>query len=314
MSEQPEWMNPMLATLWKDPFDDPEWIYERKLDGQRCLIFKENGEVKIYSRNQHSQNERFPELVEALARCTKKDFIADGEIVVMKDGVSDFSALQPRMQAKKADLTVPVKLYLFDLMHLDGTDLTSMPLRERKKRLKGEIDFDDPLVYTPHRNENGLEYLEEAQSKGWEGLIAKDAGSTYLHSRSKKWLKFKCQNEQEFVIGGFTEPRGERVGFGALLVGYYEDDRLLYAGRVGTGYDDQFLKRFGKSLKKLETESSPFSNLDEDDPGTHWTEPVKVAQVSFTEWTKHGKLRHPSFLGLRADKKPREVVKEKAHA
>ena len=191
MSEQPDWMNPMLATLWKEPFDDPEWIYERKLDGQRCLIFKKSGEVSIYSRNQHPQNERFPELVEALARCTEKDFIADGEIVVMKDGVSDFSALQPRMQAKKADLSIPVKLYLFDLMHFDGSDLTSAPLRERKKRLKGEIEFEDPLFYTPHRNENGLEYLDEAQSKGWEGLIAKDARSTYLHSRSKKWLKFK---------------------------------------------------------------------------------------------------------------------------
>lgn len=189
MSEQPKWMSPMLATLWKEPFSDPEWVYERKLDGQRSLIFKKDGEVSLYSRNQHPQNERFPELVEALARCTEKDFIADGEIVVMKDGVSDFSALQPRMQAKKADLSIPVKLYLFDLMHFDGADLTSTPLRERKKRLKDELKFEDPLFYTPHRNENGLEYLEEARSKGWEGLIAKDAGSVYLHSRSKKWLR-----------------------------------------------------------------------------------------------------------------------------
>ena len=314
MSDQPEWMNPMLATLWKEPFSDPEWIYERKLDGQRTLVFKKDGEVSIYSRNQHPQNERFPELVEALACCTKKDFIADGEIVVMRDGVSDFSALQPRMQAKKADLSVPVKLYLFDLMQFDGADLTSTPLRERKKRLKDELKFEDPLFYTPHRNETGLEYLEEAQTKGWEGLIAKDAGSTYSHSRSKKWLKFKCQNEQEFVIGGFTEPQGERIGFGALLVGYYENDRLLYAGRVGTGYDDQFLQSFGNKLNKIETKRSPFSDLDEDDPKTHWTKPVKVAQVSFTEWTRHGKLRHPSFLGLRTDKEPKEVIREKAHA
>lgn len=314
MSTQPNWMNPMLATLWKEPFDDPQWIYERKLDGQRCLIFKKEGKVSLYSRNQNPQNERFPELVKALSNCTDKDFIADGEIVVMKDGVSDFSALQPRLQANKPAPSVPVKLYLFDLMHFDGRDLTSTPLRERKSLLKSSLSFEDPLFYTPHRNEEGLKYLQEARDKGWEGLIAKDASSEYSHSRSKKWLKFKCQNEQEFVIGGFTEPQGERAGFGSLLVGYYEDNRLLYAGKVGTGYDDEFLQRFRKTLDHLKTETSPFHDLENEDSKTHWTEPKKVAQVSFTEWTAHDKLRHPSFLGLRTDKKPEEIVREKARA
>lgn len=307
-------MNPMLATLWKEPFSDPDWIYERKLDGQRCLVFKKDGDVSLFSRNQNPQNESFPELVEALSRCSDKDFIADGEIVVMKEGVSDFSSLQPRLQAKGPDPSVPVRLYLFDLMHFDGQDLTSRAVRERKKWLKANLSFEAPLFYTPHRNENGLEYLEEAGDKGWEGLIAKEASSEYHHSRSKKWLKFKCLNQQEFVIGGFTEPQGERRGFGALLIGYYEDDRLLYAGKVGTGYDGKFLDRFRETLRELETDKAPFEDLEEADPHTHWVKPEKVAQVSFTEWTAHHKLRHPSFLGLRTDKEPREVAKEKARA
>jgi DNA ligase D-like protein (predicted ligase) len=249
-------------------------------------------------------------LAEALANASKFDFVADGEVVAMKDGLTSFATLQPRMHSSKPNFNIPVKLYLFDLMHLGGFNLTKLPLRTRKTLLKKALDFEDPLRYTPHRNENGTAYLKEACQKKWEGLIAKDAGSTYVHSRSKKWLKFKCQNRQEFVIGGFTEPQGGRSGFGALLVGVYQDGELQYAGKVGTGYDDAFLNRFRAVLDDLETPRCPFANFSQNGDQIHWVEPKEVGEVSFTEWTSNGKLRHPSFLGLREDKDPKKVVKE----
>jgi DNA ligase D-like protein (predicted ligase) len=307
---QPDWVQPMLATLTDDYFDDPEWIYERKLDGQRCLVFRNDGRVEMFSRNKKPQNQKFPELIEALSG-QGADLIADGEIVTFKDGVSSFSKLQPRIHSKQPKPEIPVFLYLFDLLHFAGSDLTSLPLRGRKRLLKQLIEFRSPVRYTPHRNESGTEFLKEACGKGWEGLIAKDATSTYVHSRSKKWLKFKCENGQEFVLGGYTSPQGERTGFGALLLGYYKNNKLRYAGKVGTGFDDKLLRGLTKQLEQLHTESSPFHDFSPESEEYHWVKPKLVGEVRFTEWTAGGKLRHPSFQGLRSDKEPGEVVREK---
>ncbi len=311
----PDWTSPMLATLTDDYFSDPGWIYERKLDGVRVLAFKDGDEVRLLSRNRKAQNGTYPELVEALEAQDGR-FVVDGEVVAFDGDVTSFSRLQGRMQIKdpeKARETgISVWLYLFDILHLEGYDTTKLELRDRKRLLRRALRFEDPLRWTEHRNEEGEAYLEEACESGWEGLIAKDARSNYVHSRSTDWLKFKCVNRQELVIGGFTDPQGERVGFGALLVGYYEDDGLQYAGKVGTGYDDRTLEELRSRMDSLERKTPPFKDGDEiDASGVHWVTPKLVGEVGFTEWTPAGKLRHPRFLGLRHDKDPTDVVRER---
>jgi len=312
----PEWCAPMLATLTDDHFSDPGWIYERKLDGERALAFRDGERVRLLTRNRKELNATYPELTEAIWRQAAGDFVADGEIVAFDGDVTSFSKLQARMQIKDADTArespVAVHYYLFDLLHVDAHDLSSLPLISRKALLKRALDFDDPLRFTPHRNADGEAYLRDACEKGWEGLIAKRADAGYHHGRSTDWLKFKCVTGQELVIGGFTEPKGDRVGFGALLVGYYdEDDALRYAGKVGTGFDDEFLRSFREKLDSLARKTSPFSD-EVQDPRATFVSPELVGAFGFTEWTESGKLRHPRFLGLRDDKPAREVVRERS--
>ena len=314
-TEMPEWLDPMLAKLTHDPFSDPDWIYERKLDGERVIAYKNGDDVRLMSRNQKTLGQNYPELEEAIRAQGPGQCIVDGEAVAFDaDGVSDFQRLQPRMHASSREeavkSNVAVFFYLFDCMYVDGHDITQVPLRDRKRVLQDNFDWDDPLRYMQHRTENGLDYYEEACSKGWEGVIAKDAGSTYVHSRSGKWLKFKCVMRQEFVIGGFTDPEGERVGFGALLVGFYRDRDLVYAGKVGTGYDDETLKRMRERLDGLERDASPYDVGDPAGKGVHFVEPELVGEIGFTERTDDDKLRHPRFLGLRRDKAPTDVHKE----
>ena len=311
----PDWVDPMLATLTDDPFSDPGWIYERKLDGVRVLAFKDGDDVQLWSRNRKDQNDRYPELVEAV-RGMDGSFVVDGEVVAFEGDLTSFSKLQDRSQiqdpeeARASD--VEVFYYVFDLMHLDAWDVTGVGLRHRKHLLRQALSFEDPVRFTTHRNEEGEAFLEEACRKGWEGLIAKDAASSYVHSRSRKWLKLKCVNRQELVIGGFTDPEGERIGFGALLVGHYEDGELVYAGKVGTGYDDDTLRRLRDRLDRLERETQPFDEPAEiSEKGVHWITPALVGEFGFTEWTDDGKLRHPRFLGLRDDKDPEDVVRER---
>ena len=311
----PDWVEPMLATLTDEPFSDPDWIYERKLDGVRVLAFKDGDDVRLYSRNRKDQNVRYPELVEALDGLDGS-FVVDGEVGAFDGDVTSFSKLQARSQiqdpreARAAD--VDVYYYLFDILHLDGRDVTAVALRQRKHLLREALAFEDPLRFTPHRNEDGRAFLEEACGQGWEGLIAKDAASAYAHSRSRKWLKLKCVSRQELVVGGFTDPEGERVGFGALLVGHYRDGQLIYAGKVGTGYDDDTLRRLRHRLDRLERRTQPFDEPEEiTEQGVHWVKPELVAEIGFTEWTEDGKLRHPRFLGLRDDKDPEDVVRER---
>ncbi|MGH7558411.1 MAG: non-homologous end-joining DNA ligase, partial [Gemmatimonadota bacterium] len=299
--KHPGWVEPMLATLTDEPFSDDGWIYERKLDGIRCLAFRNGDRVRLLSRNEKGQNATYPELVDAIAAQETCDFIADGEIVAFEGGVTSFSRLQGRMKIADAEKArrsgVAVYYYLFDLVHLNGRDTTRLPLRDRKSLLERAIRFEDPLRFSAHRNAEGEAYLEEACRKGWEGLIAKRADSTYVHRRSRDWLKLKCVARQEFVVGGWTEPRGSRVGLGALLVGTYDDGELRYAGKVGTGYDDETLRDLSERLSSMERKTPPFGDpIGISRKGVHWASPRLVAEVGFTEWTSDGKLRHPRFL------------------
>lgn len=300
---------PMLAKLSHEIVSGKEWVFERKLDGERCIAVKDNGTVTLYSRNEKEINGHYPEIAEALQKSGPSTYIVDGEIVAFEGNVTSFSLLQNRMHAEP-DQSIPVYFYIFDILHMEGNDTEDEPLKKRKKTLKKKLDFKDPLRFTPHRNRSGEEYHKEACKRGWEGLIAKKAKSTYSHSRSSSWLKLKCGKRQEFVICGFTEPEGERIGFGALLIGYYRDDELVYAGKVGTGYDHKTLKRLRKMMDRIERENPAAAGGDLPKKEVHWIEPELVGEVGFTEWTEDGKLRHPRFLGLREDKDPRKVVRE----
>jgi DNA ligase D-like protein (predicted ligase) len=310
---QPHWTRPMLATLSDDRFSDPDWLYERKLDGVRCLAFKRGGSVRLMSRNKKQMNETWPEIVDAL-KAQSASFVVDGEIVAFSGGRTSFSRLQQRIGLTDPDEArstgIAVYLYLFDLLHVAGCDVTALALRDRKKVLHEALEWRDPLRFTPHRNEQGERWLEQACRKGWEGLIAKRAEAPYRHSRSRDWLKFKCSRRQEFVVVGYTDPQHSRVGFGALLIGYYEDDDLRYAGKVGTGFDDETLQRMEQRMSRIERESCPLSTEPPRVRNAHWIRPELVAEVGFTEWTSAGRLRHPRFLGLRTDKRPKQVVRE----
>jgi DNA ligase D-like protein (predicted ligase) len=309
----PDWLPPMLATLTHERFSDPEWIYERKLDGERVLIYRDRDAVRLMTRNCKEISATYPEIADAAVRQAPRDFVLDGEVVAFDGRVTSFSRLQQRMQLRSAekarDSGVKVCCYAFDLLHLDGYDLRELPLRRRKALLKRAFAWRDPLRYTPHVNETGEAYFEQACRKGWEGVIAKRAAAPYRGTRSTDWLKFKCGHGQELVIAGYTEPQGTRTGFGALLLGYHEDGDLRYAGRVGTGFDEQTLRELKARMDRLRRKTSPFAD-EVDDRGVTWLTPELVGEIGFTEWTEDHKLRHPRFLGLRRDKAAGDVVRE----
>jgi bifunctional non-homologous end joining protein LigD len=297
----------MKAVLTDERFSDPDWIYERKLDGIRCIAIRDGGRVRLLSRNDLSLNERFPTVAAALERQRCKRFAIDGEVVAFSGGQTSFAKLADARSGR-----AKVFFYVFDITWLDGEDVRDLPLRERKRLLRDAIEFADPLRFTVHRNGEGVAFFEEACRKGWEGLIAKRADSPYVITRSRDWLKFKCEHGQEFVIGGFTAPRRSREEFGALLLGYYRDGDLVYAGKVGTGFDREMLRRLGAEMRRRERPTRPFVG-DDKIPGVRgatWVESELVAQIGFTEWTGDGRLRHPRFLGMRDDKNAREVVRE----
>lgn len=306
--------SPMLATL-TDRRDFPHgWIFERKLDGIRVLAVREKSKVTLWSRSGRKLNATYPEIVDALAAQAGEDFTIDGEIVAYSHGRTDFARLQQRMgltrAADVAATQVAVTYYIFDLLRLDGVDVRRLPLRTRKSLLRRSISFAAPLRFSAHRNEGGAELLADACGRGWEGLIAKRADSTYQGRRSGDWLKLKCARGQEFVVGGFTEPAGSRVGIGALLLGYYEQGRFRYAGKVGTGFDRRTLLALRRQLDELRTAESPFTDRVAE-RSVHWARPALVVQVAFAEWTRDGMLRHPRYQGLRDDKDPAHVVRER---
>jgi bifunctional non-homologous end joining protein LigD len=240
----------------------------------------------------------------------------DGEVVAFEGSRTSFARLQQRMGIQDARTAravgIAVDYYAFDLLWLEGCDVTRLPLRTRKALLRRALTFSSPLRFTTHRNAQGEAYLRQACDWGWEGLIAKRADSQYVPRRSGDWLKFKCGQRQEMVIGGFTEPAGSRTGFGALLLGYYQVDRLRYAGKVGTGYNRRTLNELRKRLDELEAAEQPFAGERVSERGAHWVRPELVADIEFSEWTGDGKLRHPRFMGLRTDKPARQVTREVA--
>jgi bifunctional non-homologous end joining protein LigD len=311
---QPELIAPMLATLTDRVFSDPDWIYERKLDGMRCILNKKGDQINIWSRNNKLQNNVFPELVTALKRYPS-DFILDCEVVTFIKTTTSFERLQERLHVQNPDSAlmkrIPVVAYVFDILFLNGYDLTKLTLLDRKKIIKQNFKFAAPYKLLNYRKTNGARYFEYARRHNWEGLIAKQASSTYLNRRSRTWLKMKCNQDQEFVIGGYTKPRGQRVMFGALLVGYYENGRFKYAGKVGTGFNASNLLLLLKKMQPLETNESPFSDYNPvRNNAIQWINPKLVIELRFTEWTAGGHLRHPNYLGLRNDKKHKLVIRE----
>jgi bifunctional non-homologous end joining protein LigD len=293
----------MKAVLVDRAFSDPEWIFERKLDGVRAGAFRRQGRVTLLSRNNLDLGGRYPEIVEALS-VPGPDVVVDGEVVAFDRGRTSFERLQQRGRRR-----VAVFYYLFDILSLDGRDVTGETLRERKRLLRDAVAFGGPLRFTTHVNTDGEKAFRHACASGWEGVIAKRADSPYRATRSRDWLKIKCDREQELVVGGWTAPKGSRVRLGALLVGYYDGGRLRYAGKVGTGFDRETLEMLGDELERREIDDPPFDGgkLPRD---ARWARPELVAQIGFTEWTRDGRLRHPRYLGLRDDKSAREVVRE----
>jgi bifunctional non-homologous end joining protein LigD len=307
----------MKARLSDRVFSDPDWVFERKLDGIRATVHRDESGARLISRTGRDLSSSYPELVEALL-AQEPEFVADGEIVAFDGERTSFERLQGRMGVSDPRLArlsgIEVFLYLFDLTRLDGFDLTALGLRTRKSLLREAIAFEGPLGYAPHRDGDGKGMFREACERGWEGLIAKRADSPYGRGRSGDWLKLKCAHEQELVIGGFTSPKGSRQHLGALLVGYYEGGELRYAGRVGTGFSQRELERLGGKLEALRAEHSPFALGGGQPRDGRWVKPELVGQFGFGEWTRDGKLRHPRYLGLRDDKRPREVVRERPGA
>jgi DNA ligase D-like protein (predicted ligase) len=310
----PRFVAPQLAMLVDEPVNGQEWLFERKLDGIRLIAVGDGDDVRLFTRNEHDRSATYPEIVEALREQRCDRFVLDGEVVAFDGDVTSFARLQQRSgledpgEARASGIAV--WYYAFDMLHLDGRDCVEEPLRDRKDLVRRSLAAADPLRLLEHATGSGSDLLAEACGRGWEGLIAKRADHPYRSGRNRDWLKLKCVARQEFVIGGFTEPQGSRPGFGALLLGYHDDDGdLVYAGRVGTGFDHRTLKELSRTLRRSERSTSPFTEAPED-PETRWVTPRMVCQVAFTEWTAAGRLRHPRYLGLREDKDPEDVIRE----
>jgi bifunctional non-homologous end joining protein LigD len=304
----------MLATLSDRREFGDDWLLERKFDGERCIASKAGDVVRLESRTAKDLTATYPEVRAAVAAQLPGDVVLDGEVVAFDGDQTSFARLQQRLgvHAPSAALVAefPVVYCVFDLLELEGEDLRGRPLGERRAAMTRVVRPRTGLQLSEAWHGDSQRRFVEACRSGWEGLIAKRADAPYSGGRSREWLKLKCAWEQELVIGGYTDPGGSREAFGALLVGYYEQGRLRYSGKVGTGYTAATLRELGARLRALETSESPFVDARPVPRGTHWTRPELVAQVGFAEWTHDGRLRQPRFLGLRDDKPAREVVRE----
>ena len=300
MTSRPAFVTPMKAVLTAERPAGPEWVFERKLDGIRCLAVKDGGRTRLYSRNELSLDDRYAPLVAALDADPADGFVIDGEAVAFVGGRDRFGG------GDGSELFY----YVFDVLFAGGRDVRSLPLEERRRVLEGLLRRRDPLRVTDQMTGDGAALLAEACRDGWEGLIAKRLGTPYVSTRSRDWLKLKCTRAQELVIGGFTAPRGSRTDLGALLVGHFDGDRFRYAGKVGTGFSRATLRELAERLAPLVRETSPFEPEKGIPRAATWVEPELVAQIAFMEWTPDGRLRHPSFLGVRFDKAAREVIRE----
>jgi len=296
----------MLATLVAQPFDDPDWLFEIKWDGYRALCTVEEGRFSLVSRNGLDMLRRFPDLSALAGAFASVPIVVDGEIVSLDSkGRSEFQRLQ-ESQKKPAGLTYAA----FDVLYADGTDLRSKPLEERKALLERLIRDDELVLYSKHVVGKGKALFERAREQNLEGIIGKKRDSTYQERRSRDWVKIKTGYEQEFVVGGWTEPKGSRKGFGALLLGVYRAGRLRFVGSVGTGFSGKLLQQIFARLRSLERKTTPFENKVVANAPVHWASPELVVEVRFSEWTRDGYLRQPAYLGLRPDKPARDVVAE----
>jgi bifunctional non-homologous end joining protein LigD len=306
----------MLATLTDRRDFGDDWLLERKFDGERCVARKDRDNVRLESRTAKDLTGAYPEVRGAIAGQRGRELLLDGEVVAFDGEQTSFSRLQQRLgvanPSPKLVAAYPVVFCVFDLLNLDGEDLRARPLLERRTRLTEAVRPSAALQVSEAWHDDSQGRFARACRSGWEGLIAKRAEAPYVAGRSKDWLKLKCVWEQELVIGGYTDPAGSRTDFGALLVGYYEGRRLRYAGKVGTGYSAATLRELGARLRQLETPESPFVDARPIPRGTHWVRPELVAQIGFAEWTNDGRLRQPRFLGLRDDKRPAEVIRERS--
>jgi len=272
-SKVPEWLVPMAATLTQERFSGPEWLFERKFDGIRLIAFKQGNDVQLFSRNRLPQH--IPQIAGAIAKLPNKELILDGEVTWGRGQVT---------------------YHVFDLLWIDGRLVTSLPLEERQATLN-ELQLKEPVQLVEALVDESP--WERAKQEGWEGVIAKRRGSVYEHRRSRHWLKMKCELSQEFVVGGFTDPQGARVGLGALLVGHYEEDEFCFAGKIGTGFDTKLLLDLRTKLDQLEIAKSPFTKaVGLPRLRVHWVTPEIRVDVGFIEWTGHGKLRHPRLLAV----------------
>jgi bifunctional non-homologous end joining protein LigD len=305
----------MLATLTDRRDFGDDWLLERKLDGERCVARKVGREVRLESRTGKDLSSVYPEVRAAVAAQPSPELLLDGEVVAYDGDQTSFTRLQQRLGVTRPSpeqvAKYPVVYCVFDLLELDGEDLTNRPLVERRAWLTRTIRSSSALRHTEAWRDDSQRRFAAACRSGWEGLIAKRVDAPYVAGRSKDWLKLKCVWEQEFVIGGYTDPGGSRTDFGALLVGYYEQGSLRYAGKVGTGYTKATLRDLGVRLRKLETAEPPFVDARPVPRAAHWTRPNLVAQIGFAEWTSDARLRQPRFLGLRDDKSPADVVRER---
>jgi bifunctional non-homologous end joining protein LigD len=304
---------PQKALLVSTPPSGDRWIHELKLDGFRMGVLIDRGAVRIISRNGIEYTSGFPEIVAAARNLPAKQALLDGEIVVLDThGVSRFQLLQQLGENRRG-----LAYFAFDLLSLDGEDLTRLPLEGRKKRLKKLVGRGKGVIrYTTHTDAEGSEVFAQACALGAEGIISKLRDAPYrVGVRSSDWQKIKCVKRQEFVVGGFTDPSGSREGIGSILIGYYEGDTLRFAGKVGTGrgWSNTFSLQLRRKLERIETDKSPFDPPPPRRLGrnAHWVKPRLVAEVEFTEWTADGSARHPSLQGFRRDKKPRDVHRER---
>ncbi|HET9987137.1 MAG TPA: non-homologous end-joining DNA ligase [Kofleriaceae bacterium] len=308
-----EFTAPQLALLVDAVPAGDAWVHEQKFDGYRIEAVRSRAGVRLFTRRGNDWTDTFPTIAEAVAKVSAKSFVLDGEIAVLRpDGVTDFQGLQQALNTRSPDLVY----FAFDLLEQAGKDLRDQPLLARKARLE-KLLAKAPAVlrYSEHVVGRGEELFAEACKRGLEGIICKRADAPYTSGRGKKWVKVKCRRRQELVVGGFTEPEGARTGLGALLVGYYDGTELRYAGKVGTGFTAASLGALFGELAPLERKTSAFTPAPpraQTGPRAHWVEPKLVVEIQFGEWTRDGRLRHPSFQGVRRDKRPKDVVREAA--
>ena len=299
----PSIIKPMLATLVDDPFSDPDWIFETKWDGYRSVCFLKNGKARFVSRNQIEMTPQYPELANIARHVGAKEAILDGEICALDpQGIPRFQMLQRKGGSRRP----PIVYFVFDLLYVDGHDLTACTVVERKAKLAEIIKPANIIKFSDHIEGDGKAFFHEIEKFHLEGMMAKRANSKYVQKRSSDWLKIKTVMRQEVVVGGYTQPRGTRSFFGSLVCGLYRDNQLHYVAHIGGGFNEKLLASIYKLMQRFKSDQSPFLSVPKTNEPVQWLKPRLVAEVKFSEWTADNRLRHPVFVGLREDKDPKD--------